>query len=258
MKGKLGYKVRTITCIACGKKLVGHMRPGQRYCSLSCYRNSPRPQRKTGTIRRCAICKKSIYISKYLLSRKRFFCCSNHAHAWRGRHKTTHICIICGKKFRWSPSRRKTHNIKYCSLPCRDKDPNRREQLRRMNLGQQRGKQTVPEKIGYALLDSLGADYLPQHLIAGKFCVDAFVPSRGTVVQFDGDYWHGNPARFPSLDDRQRRRVRLDRSQDAYMAKCGYHVIRLWETDLHQKLETVRKKLRPFVIPLKPKPASLK
>jgi very-short-patch-repair endonuclease len=125
-----------------------------------------------------------------------------------------------------------------------------------MNRDQQQGKRTTPEKIGYALLDALGADYLPQYLIAGKFCVDAFVPSRGVVVQFDGDYWHGNPARFPTLDARQRKRVRLDRSQDAYMAKCGYHVIRLWESDLRKDPGAVRTRLRPFVVPLKPKPAS--
>jgi very-short-patch-repair endonuclease len=256
MKGTLGYKVRTIACVSCGRTITGHLRPEQRYCSLPCYRNSPRPKRMTGRTVCCAVCKKAVYVPKARLGLKNYFCCTVHANAWQGRNKTSHVCIICDKSFRWSPSRQKNNNVKYCSITCRSQDPAFREQLRRMNLEQQKGRQTAPEKIGYALLDALGANYLPQHLIAGKFCVDAFIPSRGVVVQFDGDYWHGNPARFPTLDARQQRRVRLDRSQDAYMAKCGYHVVRLWESDLLKNLAAVRKKLRPFVTPPVPRPAS--
>jgi very-short-patch-repair endonuclease len=113
---------------------------------------------------------------------------------------------------------------------------------------QQLGKMTKPEAIGYSLLKSLGIDFLPQHVIAGKFCVDAFVPSQNLIVQFDGDYWHANPTRFPNPDKRQQRRIKLDLSQDAYMKKCGYHVIRLWETDLKKNLEDVKKRLLPFAV----------
>jgi very-short-patch-repair endonuclease len=71
------------------------------------------------------------------------------------------------------------------------------------------------------------------------FCVDAFVPGKGVVIQFDGDYWHANPVLFPNPDARQRRRIPLDKSQDAYMRACGYKVLRLWEGDIRNQRELV-------------------
>jgi very-short-patch-repair endonuclease len=77
----------------------------------------------------------------------------------------------------------------------------------------------------------------------GKFCVDAWVPSRALVVQFDGDYWHAHPERFPQPDHRQQRRVKLDRSQDAYMAKAGVTVVRVWESELMRSPEIARARI---------------
>jgi very-short-patch-repair endonuclease len=119
-----------------------------------------------------------------------------------------------------------------------------------MNLDQQ--KKSTPNKLeilGYSLLDETSLEYIPQHLIAKKFCVDALIPSLDTIIQFDGDYWHGNPAKYTALDHRQERRAKLDKSQDAYMAKCGYTVIRFWESDIKRNIDHVRQVLSSLVQP---------
>lgn len=116
-----------------------------------------------------------------------------------------------------------------------------------MNVKQQTMKESRLETRGYEILNELGITYLRQHLIAGKFCVDAFVPGSNLVVQFDGDYWHGNPEKFPKLDARQDRRRRLDQSQDAYMQVCGFTVLRLWESQVYRESEQVRTRLRQHV-----------
>jgi very-short-patch-repair endonuclease len=244
MKGEQGYKVRTITCVNCGKSVTGHLRPDQRYCSLECYRMGKRPMRKTGETHTCAVCGVEVYISRYRLGQPLYFCGIEHANEWQGRNKTNHICKICSKAFRWSPSRHKANNITYCSLACRNADPARREMLIAMNAVQQRLHTNNVERAGYALLDALGVAYEPQCVIGGKFCVDAFVPSHGLVIQWDGDYWHGNPTHFPEPDARQRHRMRLDRSQDAYMAACGYRVVRVWASDLERASGQVAERLR--------------
>jgi len=92
----------------------------------------------------------------------------------------------------------------------------------------------------YDLLDELGIVHLRQHLIAGKFCVDAFVPTANAVLQMDGDYWHGNPRFYPHPDARQCRRMNQDRSQDAYMVACGYRIVRIWASELKANPTTVR------------------
>ena len=50
-------------------------------------------------------------------------------------------------------------------------------------------------------------------------------------------YWHGyrRGGDDRPLDARQARRVKYDRSQDAYMVKHGYRVVRFWE---HQVRDT--------------------
>jgi very-short-patch-repair endonuclease len=167
---------------------------------------------------------------------------------WQGRNKTSHICKVCGATFKWSPSRSKTYNITYCSLACRDNDPDRALLLRRMNAKQLSMRPNNLERAAYAILDSIGVHYEPQYLVNDKFCVDAFVPSLALVIQFDGDYWHGKPEKFPIPDKRQVKRMRLDVSQDAYMTACGYEVIRIWESDIKQRPEHVTALLRAALV----------
>jgi very-short-patch-repair endonuclease len=230
-KGTGGYKVRTITCAGCGATVTKRMPAGRRYCSHDCYRKTPRPERRTGTTRTCERCGVKFYLPASRLMEGRF--CSLACHnANQGRGKTSHVCKICGKTFRWSPSRSTSGNyrITYCSLSCRDADPERAATLLAMNQAQQLARITRAEAAGYALLDRLGVEYLRQPSFGGKFTPDAAIPSARLVVQFDGDYWHDRKG--TSTEPRILRRVTLDRSQDAYIRRAGWEVLRLWEGDL--------------------------
>jgi very-short-patch-repair endonuclease len=199
----------------------------------------------------CAWCDNAFYAPRHRAKTARF-CTPKCRDDWRGRNKTSHACKVCGGTFKWSPSRQKTYNIKYCSLDCRDKDPEVIARLLAMNRKQQMGLTTKIESIGYALLDDLGVEYLPQHLFAGKFTLDAYLPEHGISVQFDGDYWHGHPDKYPEPDNRQRKRMQLDKSQDAYLLKCGVRVFRAWGSDLRGNLEHVRSQLQRLLDAPKP------
>lgn len=254
MKGQLGYKVRTIRCDGCGQEKTGHFRPRQRFCSTACRTSAPKPERETGERVPCGVCGAAVYVPKNRLRPgAAHFCGREHADEWAARRKVDRACAICGASFKTSPSVRRL----YCSLACRDADPKRREMLLAMNLRQQRGAQTRIESIGYGMLAETGEVFFRQHLIGGRFTVDAFVPAAGLVVQFDGDYWHCNPDKFDVPDARQKRRMRLDASQDAYMRACGYRVLRLWETDILRRPDHVRASLRDALAPTARAPAAL-
>lgn len=222
---------------------TGHLRPQQRYCSHNCYATSPKMKRRKRAELTCEWCDREYTVLHYRKDVARF-CSVDCANEWQSRNKSDHTCEICGKAFRWSPSREKAHNIRYCSVECRDQCPSRQEHLARMNAVQQLGAPTKPERIGYAILDQLEVDHIRQYVVNGKFTVDAFVPSANLVIQWDGDYWHGHPDRFPEPDKRQRKRMRLDRSQDAYMRKCGMRVARFWECDLHESPGAIQDELQ--------------
>lgn len=222
-----------MSCVGCGVVVTGRLRPSQTYCSLTCYRQSSKPQRRTGEERECIRCGEPFYVSHSRIELGQGVYCTLACHnAAQGDGKTSHTCETCGTTFRWSPSRSGSgnYNIRYCSLPCRDADPERREMLLRMNTDQQRGRTTRAERIGCALLDRLGMKYVAQPVFAGKFTPDAAIPAARLVVQFDGDYWHDRKG--TSQEARIQRRVALDRSQDRYIRQCGWEVLRLWESDL--------------------------
>jgi very-short-patch-repair endonuclease len=253
MKGTLGYKIRTIVCAGCGQPASGHMRPNQRFCSHACYASSSKPWRRTGGAIRCEQCGGIFSVGGARLGQARF-CSRGCADAWQGRNKLAYTCKVCGKGFRWSASRAKQANITYCSLVCRDADPDRAARLREMNARQAALRPNGLERLCYTSLDTLGIPYDRQAMIAGKFCVDALFPASRLVVQFDGDYWHGNPARFPDPDARQSRRMKLDRSQDAYLTKAGYRVVRVWESHLKRHSEALLEPVRA-ALGLKPRSA---
>lgn len=240
---KAQYKLRSFTCAGCGKFVEKRCPPDSRYCSPDCYRSSPRPRRKTGFFTACAQCGEEIYVQNSA-KRERNFCSTSCHDAYQGRKKTVHVCKVCGAEFKWSPSRTKSQNPTYCSIECRNKCPEwKAKAVIAGNLVQQHSKELSRlEKAGAEIVASLAVPFSEQVLIAGKFTVDAVLTGKNIVIQWDGDYWHGYRADNDNrtLDARQQKRVDLDRSQDAYMAKCGYRVLRFWEHEVFNQPEMVR------------------
>lgn len=115
-----------------------------------------------------------------------------------------------------------------------------------MQAKQAQGHETRVETAGYALLAETGIMFDRQFPYANKFVVDAWIPRVRLVVQFDGDYWHGNPAWFTpdDLDHRQKKRMRLDISQDAYIRRCGDRVLRMWGSSLLHDVASCREVLQ--------------
>jgi very-short-patch-repair endonuclease len=127
-------------------------------------------------------------------------------------------------------------------MACRNACPDwKRNAVIAGNLAQQRRqKPTSLEENGSAILRELGLSFSTQVLISDKFVVDAVVDGTSLVIQWDGDYWHG----YRNPGPRQTKRMNLDRSQDAYMRKCGYTVLRFWEHDVSQSKEMVKDSIR--------------
>jgi len=69
-------------------------------------------------------------------------------------------------------------------------------------------------------------------MIANKFTVDAYLPDLKLIIQFDGDYWHGNPSYYDKLNALQIKNQLRDKSMDNYLIKCGFKIMRFWEHDI--------------------------
>lgn len=67
---------------------------------------------------------------------------------------------------------------------------------------------------------------------------DIFVPvqkgiTQKTIIECDGDYWHGNILKFPNLQQWQIDQVEKDRIRTEELKEQGFRVIRLWENEIN-------------------------
>lgn len=232
----IGSRMPYIPCPICTtpfKPLLGNNGIPAKTCSASC----GSMLRKTGETIPCVVCSTPLYKKK---SSKTKCCSTACSNAWQGRNKKTYTCQTCSNTFTKSASHEKFGTIKYCSVNCCNTNPEFLANLTQLRIAQSKNKDPNNlEKLGYKLLQEFGHAYIPQYTINNKFTVDAYIPTLNTVIQFDGDYWHGNPIKFKSTDKRQSKRMALDISQDAYLRKLGIKVVRVWESAF-KDIEAVR------------------
>lgn len=225
--GKSRIRKVSKVCVECGKDFqVMPCHADHSYCSLDCYRNrKPEEVHKT-----CLQCGQPF--TRGMRDKDRSLCSIQCQHEWTRKPKDEYTCKMCHQKFYWPPSRKKTNPV-YCSIPCRDKDPENKARLIRMQVLQQNLSPNRLETLGCDTLTKAGIRYETQYAFRGKFVVDAVMMNHPIVIQFDGDYWHGHPSKYNASDRRQQKRMALDKSQDAYMRSCGYEVVRVWESEMH-------------------------
>ena len=224
------YKLRKFKCIGCGKE-VEAKRPENKtsYCSLTCYRNGIRPTNKTGKIVICKNCDHKIYKPKSEIKINNF-CSTKCANEYQGRNKVEFVCRTCGYKFKWSKSRTIDSKPTYCSMPCRNAD---KEHMVRCGINstikqqKKRGLNKLELK-GREILKELGIKFNEQVLMFDKFLVDVLVKGKKVIIQWDGEYWHTKP-----------KIVLLDKSQDAYLKKCGYKVLRITDKEIKNNIKQV-------------------
>jgi len=267
---KLG---KMVSCVRCGNDFYVPPSAARtaRYCSVRCKSLAARKPRKV-----CPTCGKSL---PYTIGCKKGKYCSSKCAGVAIRKRVFVVCVECGREFERKPTalreknfcskkcfdahqregrrefvcktcnrmfavRGRKRNPTYCSRICRDRDPDFISRLARQNKRQQRrsGLNNL-ELAGRSILDGLGVSFQEQVLLLERFTVDVVLVDRKIVIEWDGDYWHGNPKKYPTPTVSQSKVQRKDRSSSAYLRKCGYTVLRFWETDVKKNPDMVRRRI---------------
>jgi very-short-patch-repair endonuclease len=96
-------------------------------------------------------------------------------------------------------------------------------------------------------LDPLNIKYQTQKYIKEieQYC-DFYFESLNLYIEFDGDFWHSNPIKYPNgpVYKYQINKVEKDRIKNEWCKKNGIKLIRIWENDFKKNPEIVLDKLK--------------
>ena len=208
------------------------------YCSPECRKEKI----QNHVVKDCDICGNPTKITPSLAAKiKDGVCCSRTCRSQykKNRSRVERVCVSCGNLFLPLKTQVDAYGGKYCGNACRYE--HQRPLLARNNQLLQQGITTRIEILLYSCLDNIGVSYLPQALLFDKFTVDALIPEFNLVIEADGEYWHGHP-RFYPLNAQQKRTVAKDNSRNAYLSKCGYTILRFWESEFDH-IEIIKQKI---------------
>ena len=125
------------------------------------------------------------------------------------------------------------------------------KELRSEIMSKIRNKNTKPEILLRKALFQKGYRYsINRRFDNGTFKPDIVMVSRKICIFVDGCFWHKCPRCYREPKTNQdywipklERNVKRDREQDAYLARNGWKVIRIWEHELDDDFEKAINKI---------------
>jgi very-short-patch-repair endonuclease len=79
--------------------------------------------------------------------------------------------------------------------------------------------------------------FIPQYIYLDRYSIDFYLEEYDIAIECDGDYWHGNPTRFPVLNDSQLKTQKKDLQKNKFLKKNGTILFRFWETDIKEDVQ---------------------
>jgi len=148
------------------------------------------------------------------------------------------ICTICEKYFKSRRSMLIHKNLKHVADEVSN---SRRAKMVEAKKNCEIRRSSKAESDFFAAIKEIKPDAVRNFMIPGSSHVyDVYIPSMNTIIEFDGDFWHGNKKIY-DLSDRMKRQFRLDEMNSARAVEVGYKVIRVWQSESSLFIENLRK-----------------
>lgn len=116
-----------------------------------------------------------------------------------------------------------------------------------------RGKTGIETQVS-EYLDSVNISYIYNQKIKDISVNPDFLIGSNTVIEVNGDYWHGNPFVYPieKLNEIQLRHIRRDIVKYELYYKNNYRFLVIWEKEINENFEKVKQRINHFlnILPL--------
>lgn len=98
------------------------------------------------------------------------------------------------------------------------------------------------------VLNNSGVKLKPQYQLGFKF-YDFIVEGTNILIEFDGDYFHCNPKKYPNGAETktQKKNILNDVYKDSLAKTNGFVLIRVWESDFNDTPTEVIKKIKKII-----------
>ena len=170
----------------------------------------------------CEVCNKIFETNLSLRSHRSY--CSNTT------EKVDVTCELCGKKFT-----RHRNLVVHLKLK-HDEVVNAQFRITVKEGCKKRETQrtSTEEILFFEKLKSIYDVVLHKHKVEGiSHEFDYFVPSQNLLIEYDGDYWHGNP-KTQTLSQGMKRQFYIDLEYTRAAINLGYKVHRIWSSEAEQ------------------------
>jgi len=117
------------------------------------------------------------------------------------------------------------------------------------NAKKMAGKLTKPEREFEKLMKEMSIECESQKIIGGSI-YDFYLPEYKMLVEIDGDYYHGNPAKYTKdqLNGMQKKNKLNDKEKDIQAKGFGYKIERVWEHDINKEYSSVRMRFTKLLL----------
>jgi very-short-patch-repair endonuclease/endogenous inhibitor of DNA gyrase (YacG/DUF329 family) len=227
---------QTNICKNCNKEFSFYPSPVKgrgTFCSRRC--KADYSIKHSGSTRKCPVCGNTFYAKGNPKTR---ICCSRKCASEQRKTGNLIKCLLCGKEVYKPKNQLDRASNSFCSQLCANRYQKETDQKDRMRkngtksiLKQLKNKKpTKLEIAGNKILSEIGISFKEQVPMFEKFIVDVLIEEKKIVIQWDGEYWH--------LKKTNKDR---DNSQDKYLQKCGYFVLRYTDKQIKKDREWVKK-----------------
>lgn len=111
---------------------------------------------------------------------------------------------------------------------------NREKMRERLSSGEFNISSMIENEFVKKCIEPLCIDFDRQYYIEElhHYC-DVYIPSANMIIEFQGDYWHGNPKKYlkEDLSEYQLKKVEKDEKLREYCTENGIQLVEVWESD---------------------------
>lgn len=96
----------------------------------------------------------------------------------------------------------------------------------------------------------LNIEYKTQYYIKEikQYC-DVYIPSKNLIIEYDGDFWHCNPEKYPDGPkyDYQVKHIEKDKIKNTYCRENNIGMLRIWESEFKHNKESIFIRIKKII-----------